>query len=166
MFRLTFCFPIKRIFLLEDAVRCFLQTASSWCEDSSRMLLVKGAEEENNIFCCVFSIQLPQKEKQIFGFSHKGYLADYRKRHKNLITRGRIAAVSFISRFIIVVQTWAQQHLKTCRCSHGLIGSKVFCSYLFIYLFAGLDFWGQWSTKLLCKYILFTTWQIYRLHRN
>lgn len=81
-------------------------------------------------------------------------------------TRGSITDVGLISGFIIFVQTWSQERFKTCRCSHGPAGSQVFSPYLFIYLFAGLDFWGQWSTKLLCKYILFTAWQICCLHRN
>lgn len=101
--------------------------------------------------------------------SEKVYIevnAQLRRIPSDVRTRGSITGVGLISGFIIFAQTWSPQHFKTCRCSHGPVGTQVFSPYLFIYLRAGLDFGCQWSAKLLCKYILFTAWQICCLHRN
>lgn len=92
--------------------------------------------------------------------------AQLRRIPSDVGTRGSITAVGLISGFIIFAQTWSPQHFKTCRCSYGPVGTRVFSPYLFIYFLAGLDFWGQWSAKLLCKYILFSAWQFCCLHRN
>lgn len=109
----------------------------------------------------------PTVRKCTFKFaSCRTDIAQLRRIPSDVGTRGSITGAGLISGFIICAQTWSPQHFKTCRCSHGPVGTQVFSPYLFIYLLAGFDFWGQWSAKLLCKYILFTAWQICCLHRN